>query len=108
MRAKLGSAALQPDQYAEIATVLRVDRAMARASGRSALGATWTTTALDRDRAGEGTVFTVTICGERGAADRSAEIAAEFIRDELGDLEAASGVVSVNRAMSEVLDAAHA
>jgi hypothetical protein len=64
-------------------------------------------------RAGEGTVFTVTICGDRGAADRSAEIAAEFIRDELGDLgverlEAATGVVSVNRAMSEVLDAAHA
>jgi hypothetical protein len=65
------------------------------------------------DRAGEGTVFTVTLCGDREAADRSVEIAAEFIRDELGDfgverLEAATGVVSVNRAMSEVLDAAHA
>ncbi|HEX3325829.1 MAG TPA: hypothetical protein VHV50_02420 [Actinomycetota bacterium] len=65
------------------------------------------------DRAGEGTVFTVTICGNREAADRSAEIAAEFIRDELGHvgverLEAATGTVSVNRAMSKVLDAAHA
>ena len=64
------------------------------------------------DRAGEGTVFTITICSDRGAADRSAEIADEFVRDELGDmeverLEAASGAVSVNRAMSEVLEAAH-
>ena len=65
------------------------------------------------DRAGEGRVFTVTICSDREAADRSAEIAAEFVREELGDmdveyLEAATGAVSVNRAMSEVLEAAHA
>jgi hypothetical protein len=65
------------------------------------------------DRAGEGTVFAVTICSNREAADRSAEIGAEFVRDELGDmdveyLEAATGAVSVNRAMSEVLEAAHA
>ena len=65
------------------------------------------------DRAGEGRVFTVTICSDREAADRSAEIAAEFVRDELGDmeverLEAATGAVSVNRAMSEVLETAHA
>ena len=64
------------------------------------------------DRAGEGTVFAVTICSDREAADRSAEVAAEFVRDELGDmkveLEAATGAVSVNRAMSEVLEAAHA
>ncbi len=65
------------------------------------------------DRAGEGRVFTVTICSDREAADRSAEIAAEFVRDELGDIEierieAATGAVSVNRAMSEVLEAAHA
>jgi hypothetical protein len=64
------------------------------------------------DRTGEGRVFTVTICSDREAADRSAEIAAEFVRDELGDmeverLEAATGAVSVNRAMSEVLEAAH-
>jgi hypothetical protein len=65
------------------------------------------------DRAGEGTVFAVTICSDREAADRSAEVAAEFVRDELGDMEvelfeAATGAVSVNRAMSEVLEAAHA
>jgi hypothetical protein len=65
------------------------------------------------DRAGEGTVLTITICSDREAADRSAEIASEFVRDELGEieverLEAATGAVSVNRAMSEVLGAAHA
>ena len=65
------------------------------------------------DRAGEGTVFTVTICSDRDAADRSAEIAAEFVRDELGDveierIEAATGEVSVNRAVAEVLEAGHA
>jgi hypothetical protein len=65
------------------------------------------------DRAGEGRVFTVTICSDREAADRSAEIAAEFVREELLDLgverlEAATGEVSVNRAVSEVLEAAHA
>ena len=65
------------------------------------------------DRSGEGTVFTVTICSDRDAADRSAEVAAEFVRDELADMdvdlfESATGAVSVNRAMSEVLEAAHA
>ena len=65
------------------------------------------------DRAGEGTVFALTICSDREAADRSAEIAGEFVRDDLGDmevegLEAATGAVSVNRAVSEVLETAHA
>jgi hypothetical protein len=65
------------------------------------------------DRAGGGTVFAITICSDREAADRSAEVAAEFVRDELGDMdvelfEAATGAVSVSRAVSEVLDAAHA
>ena len=65
------------------------------------------------DRSGEGRVFTVTICSDREAADRSAEVAAEFVRDELSDielerLEAATGAVSVNRAVSEVLEAEHA
>jgi hypothetical protein len=65
------------------------------------------------DRAGEGRLFTVTICADRDAAERSADIAAEFVRDELADLkiervEAATGPVSVSRASSEVLDAAHA
>ena len=65
------------------------------------------------DRAGEGRVLTVTICADLEAADRSAEMAADFVRDELGDmeierLEAATGAVSVNRAVSEVLETAHA
>ena len=65
------------------------------------------------DRGGEARVFTVTLCHDREAADRSAEIAAEFVRDELGHIkieriEAATGEVSVNRAVSEVLEAAHA
>jgi hypothetical protein len=65
------------------------------------------------DRAGEGLVFTITVCSDREAADRSAEIAAEFVRDELSDmqverLEAATGAVSVSRAVSEVLEAGHA
>jgi len=64
------------------------------------------------DRAGEGRVFTVTICSDREAADRSAEISARFVRDEVADmgverLEAATGAVGVNRAVSEVLEAAH-
>jgi len=64
------------------------------------------------DRTGEGRVFAVTICSDREAADRSAEISAEFVRDELGDmdverLEAATGAVGVNRAVSEVLEATH-
>jgi hypothetical protein len=65
------------------------------------------------DRSGEGRLFTVTICSDRDAAERSAEIAADFVRDELSDMEverveAATGEVSVSRAQSDVLEAAHA
>ncbi len=65
------------------------------------------------DRSGEGTVFTVTIFTDRETAERSAELAAEFVREELADmgierLEAATGAVSVNRAASEVLEPGHA
>jgi hypothetical protein len=65
------------------------------------------------DRAGQGLLFTVTICSDRDAADRSADIAAAFVRAELDDLkveriEAATGEVAVNRAVSEVLEAGHA
>jgi hypothetical protein len=65
------------------------------------------------DRAGEGRVFAITVCSDRAAADRSAELAAEFVSDELADIEverveAATGEVSVSRASAEMLEAAHA
>jgi hypothetical protein len=65
------------------------------------------------DRGGETRVFTVTICADREAAERSAELAAEFVSAELADvkmerLEAATGTVTVSRAATEVLDAEHA
>jgi hypothetical protein len=58
-------------------------------------------------------VFAVTVCSDRDAADRSAEVAAEFVRDDVAEMEvelfeSAPGAVSVNRAISEVLEAAHA
>jgi hypothetical protein len=65
------------------------------------------------DRGGEGLIFAVTVCTDADAAERSAELAAEFVRDELGDmkierLEASTGPVSVSRAVSDVLESAHA
>ena len=65
------------------------------------------------DRVGKDIIFSVTLCSDREAADRSTDMAAEFVSSELGDieierLEAASGEVGVNRAMSDVLEAAHA
>jgi hypothetical protein len=65
------------------------------------------------DRSGEARLFAITICSDREAADRSAEIAAEFVGDELADVEierveAATGPVRVSRAVAEVLEAAHA
>jgi 3-oxoacyl-ACP reductase-like protein len=65
------------------------------------------------DRSGEGRLFTITICNDLEAAERSAELAAEFVKDELEGVkiervEAASGEISVSRAVSEVLEAAHA
>jgi glycerol-3-phosphate responsive antiterminator len=65
------------------------------------------------DRVGKDIVFSVTICSDSEAVDRSVEMAAEFVGSELSDieierLEAASGEVSVSRAVSEVLEAAHA
>ncbi len=66
-----------------------------------------------KDRGGKGIVFSITVCSDREAAERSIEMAAEFVGDELGDmeierLEAAAGEVSVSRAVSEVLEAGHA
>jgi hypothetical protein len=64
------------------------------------------------DRIGKGVLFSITICSDREAADRSVEMAAEFVGTELNDMdvervEAAAGEVGVNRAVSEVLEAAH-
>ena len=65
------------------------------------------------DRVGKGIVFSITICHDPEAAERSVEMAAEFVNVELGDMEverveAAGGNVSVSRAVSEVLEAGHA
>ena len=65
------------------------------------------------DRVGKGIVFSITICHDPEAAERSVEMAAEFVNAELGDMEverveAAGGNVSVSRAVSEVLEAGHA
>lgn len=65
------------------------------------------------DRVGKGIVFSLTLCHDREAAERSIEVAAEFVGAELGDMEierveAAAGEVKVNRAVSEVLEAGHA
>jgi hypothetical protein len=65
------------------------------------------------DRAGEARVFTITVCRDRKAAERAADIAAEFVDEQLADLgverlEAAIGAVSISRAASEVLEATHA
>jgi hypothetical protein len=64
------------------------------------------------DRAGESRIFMVTVCHDRDAAERSAEIAAGFVDDAHADLgverlEAATGPVTVSRAISEVLEATH-
>jgi hypothetical protein len=65
------------------------------------------------DRVGRDILFSITLCSDRDAADRSTEMAAEFVETELGDIEierveAAAGEVGVSRAVSEVLEAAHA
>jgi hypothetical protein len=58
------------------------------------------------DRSGEARAFAITLCQDRDAAERSAEIAAAFVDEELADLglerlEATIGTVSVSRAASE-------
>jgi hypothetical protein len=65
------------------------------------------------DRAGKGVLFTVTVCRDGDSAERTIDMAAEFVADELAGieierLEAAAGAVKVSRAVSEMLEAAHA
>ena len=65
------------------------------------------------DRVGKEILFSITLCSDRDAADRSIEMAAEFVESELSDIEierveAAAGEVSVSRAVSDVLEASHA
>lgn len=62
---------------------------------------------------GDGRLFTLTVFTDRDAAEASALKAAEFIRDNLADVEierlsAATGEVLVNRASSDVLEMVHA
>ena len=62
---------------------------------------------------GDGTAFTLTVFEDRQSAEASAEMAAEWIRDALGDLEIRrtavyTGEVLVNRAERKVLEMVHA
>jgi hypothetical protein len=62
---------------------------------------------------GDGVVCSLTICRDSEAASRSLELAADFVRDDLADieierLEALDGEIMVSRATNEVLEPAHA
>ncbi len=62
---------------------------------------------------GDGQVCSITLFSDREGAERSAELAADFVRDRLAAFEitrttSLSGEVMVNRAASEVLEAVHA
>ena len=60
----------------------------------------------------DGTVCSMTICEDRDGAERSIEIAAEFVRDHLSGFEIESlgsmtGELMVSRARERVLEPAH-
>jgi hypothetical protein len=60
----------------------------------------------------DGTVCSMTIFDDRDGAERSQEIAAEFVRDHLSDIEIESlgsmtGELMVSRAREQVLQPAH-
>jgi hypothetical protein len=62
---------------------------------------------------GNGTACSVTLCLDEEATERSVMMSAEFIRDDLADieverLEALDGTVGVSRARDHVLEPAHA
>jgi hypothetical protein len=61
---------------------------------------------------GDGMLITVTMFSDADAAERSVELAAEFVRDRLSDyeierLDVSNGEVMVSRAASEMLEPAH-
>ena len=62
---------------------------------------------------GDGTLVTITTFRDEDAAEQSATTAANFVRERLEGytierLDAWNGAVKVNRAVEEVLEAAHA
>ena len=62
---------------------------------------------------GEGRVVTLSVFTDRDSANASADLAAEFVREELSDFRierigARTGMVMVNRARSDVTEMVHA
>jgi hypothetical protein len=62
---------------------------------------------------GAGSLLTITVFDDRASAERSTELAAKFIREELGHLSLErkavfTGEVRVNRAGSRMMDLVHA
>lgn len=62
---------------------------------------------------GSGDVFTTTVFTDRESAERSAQLAAAFVREAMADVEISriasyTGQVLVNRASSDVLEHVHA
>lgn len=62
---------------------------------------------------GDGIVVSLTVCRDRAAVERSLELSATFVRDDLADieierLEALEGELSVSRAREDMLEPAHA
>ena len=62
---------------------------------------------------GNGILMTITTCHDREAAERSVELAADFVGEELADIEierveATIGEVGVSRAIAEMLEPTHA
>jgi hypothetical protein len=62
---------------------------------------------------GDGTCFTLTVCRDRESCDRTVEMAADFVRERLSDIEierveASNGEALVSRARDAVLEPAHA
>jgi hypothetical protein len=95
-----------PAQTAEIAH--RADEAFA-----DRLAAQEGFVAYEMIDAGDGMVFTVTVFADREGAERSSELAAEFVRTSLAGFElerisAHTGELILNRARDDVLEMVHA